>query len=92
MDSESLWQSISGELGVTLNGPNFSAWIRPCTIKSINPIDDTRLLIEILTPSAYHVRTIEERFYINIKEASEKITHKKSINYSISIFNQQQDC
>ncbi len=77
MDSESLWQSICGELGVTLNGPNFSAWIRPCSIKSVNLIDDSRILIEVSTPSAYHVRTIEERFYLNIKEASEKITHKK---------------
>lgn len=77
MDSETLWKSICGELGVTLNGANFNAWIRPCLIKSINIIDESRLLIEVQTPSAYHVRTIEERFYINIKEAAEKITHKK---------------
>ncbi len=77
MDKESLWQSICGELGVVLSGANFSAWIGPCLIKSVNNIDDSRILIEIETPSSFHVRTIEEKFYIHLKQAAEKITKKK---------------
>lgn len=77
MDSELLWQSICGELGVVLTPASFSGWIKPCYILSINNIDDSRLLIEIATPSTYHNRTIEEKFYINIKEAAEKVTQKK---------------
>lgn len=77
MDNESLWQSMCGEMGVTLTSASFSGWIRPCSIKSINVLDSERLLIEIETPSAYHVRTIEEKFYIHIREAAEKITKKK---------------
>ncbi len=77
MDNESLWQSICGELGVVLSSANFSAWIRPCFIKAISQIDETRILIEVETPSSYHVRTIEDKFYINLKEAAEKITKKR---------------
>ncbi len=77
MDNELLWQSICGELGVVLSSANFSAWIRPCFIKAVSEIDATRILIEIETPTAYHVRTIEEKFYISLKEVAEKITKKK---------------
>jgi chromosomal replication initiator protein len=77
MDKESLWQSICGELGVALSSANFSAWIKPCFIKSVNNIDDSRILIEVETPSSFHVRTIEEKFYIHLREAADKVTRKK---------------
>lgn len=77
MDSESIWISICGELGALLSGANLNAWIRPCFIKSITELDSQRVIIEIATPTAYHTKTIEERFYINIKQVSEKILAKK---------------
>ncbi len=77
MDSESIWQSVCGELGVTLTSASFGGWIKPCSVRSINVVDELRLLIEIETPSAYHVRTIEEKFYIHLKAAFEKVTQKK---------------
>lgn len=78
MDSVSVWTSICGELGGVLSGPSLNAWIRPCFIKSITEIDINRVIIEIGTPTAYHTRTIEEKFYINIKNATEKVLQKKS--------------
>lgn len=77
MDSELFWQSICGELTTALSPASFSGWIKPCSIISVNNIDQERLLIEIGTPSTYHNRTIEEKFYIYIKEAAEKVSKKK---------------
>lgn len=77
MDSDSLWTSICGELGGLLSGASLNAWIRPCFIKSVSEISSDRIIIEIATPTAYHTKTIEEKFYLSIKQSAEKITKMK---------------
>lgn len=77
MDSEKLWRSVCGELGVTMSPPSFGAWIKPCFIKSVTEIDASRLLVELASPSAYHSHTIENKFYSIIKQAIEKVTQKR---------------
>ncbi len=77
MDRDSLWISIIGDLGTSISAANFSGWIRPCSIKSVNEIDSERLLIELETPTAYHIRTIEEKFYVHLKQSAEKVTGKR---------------
>lgn len=77
MDSEKLWHSVCGELGVTLSPPSFGGWVKPCFIRSVVEIDKERLLVELASPSAYHSHTIENKFYSVIKQAVEKVTQKK---------------
>lgn len=77
MDSDSIWISICGELGGLVSGPNLNAWIRPCFIKSVTEINEENIIIEIATPTAYHTKTIEERFYNFLKQSAEKVTSKK---------------
>jgi chromosomal replication initiator protein len=77
MDSEQLWQSICGELGVSMSPAGFAGFIKPCSIRSITPIDSERLLVEMTAPSVFLRNTIETKYYSIIKQAAEKITQKK---------------
>lgn len=77
LTAERLWHSICGELEVQMTPASFGGWIKPCFIKSITPISDDRLIVEIATPSAYHNRTIEMKYYSSIKSVAEKQTGKK---------------
>lgn len=77
MDSEKLWHSVCGELGVAMSPANFGAWVRPCFIKSVTAIDSQRLLVELASPSTFHSHTVENKFYSLIKQAIEKVTQKR---------------
>ncbi len=76
MDSEDIWGRVCGELAVTLSEPTMQSWIGPCFIAGISKINEDRLLIELATPTAYHCKTIDERYYGQIKKALEKQTSK----------------
>jgi len=75
--NEGLWKSVSGELQVSISEASFNSWIRPCFVKSIAEIDEERVIVEMATPSGYHLRTIDERYYGQIKKIMEKILGKK---------------
>ena len=77
MDSEKLWHSVCGELGVTMSPASFNGWVKPCFIKSVTDIDSQRILIELASPSAFHSHTVEIKYYSIIKQAMEKVTQKK---------------
>ncbi|PIR99853.1 hypothetical protein COT86_01775, partial [Candidatus Collierbacteria bacterium CG10_big_fil_rev_8_21_14_0_10_43_36] len=77
MDSEKLWHNICGELGVSMSPASFAGFIKPCFLRSVTPIDEQRLLLELATPSVFLSHTIETKYYSIIKQASEKITEKK---------------
>ncbi len=77
MDSDKLWQSACGELGVSMSPASFGGWVKPCFIKSVTEIDSTRLLVELASPSAFHSHTVEMKFYSIIKQAIEKVSQKK---------------
>ncbi len=77
MDSEKLWHGICGELGVSMTPASFAGFIKPCFIRSITPIDEERLLLELATSSAFLSHTIETKYYSIIKQAAEKLTEKK---------------
>ncbi len=74
---EGLWKSVSGELQVSMSDASYSSWIKPCFIKSLSNIDEERLIIEMATPSAFHLKTVDERYYGQIKKILEKTTEKK---------------
>lgn len=75
--AEGLWKSVSGELQVSMSEASYNSWINPCFIKSLSKIDEGRMIVEMATPSGYHLKTIDERYYGQIKKIMEKITEKK---------------
>jgi len=77
LNADKLWDSVCGELEVQMTPASFAGWIRPCFIKSLTPVDDLRLIVEVVTPSAYHNRTVEEKYYSLIKTVTERLTGKK---------------
>ncbi|HSV94843.1 MAG TPA: chromosomal replication initiator protein DnaA [Spirochaetia bacterium] len=77
IDASHLWQAVCGELGVSMSQAGFNGFVKPCFIKSITPIDNERIIVELAAPTAYHVRTIDEKYFITIKQTLEKISHKK---------------
>lgn len=74
---EGLWKSVSGELQVSMSEASYNTWIKPCFIKSLSKIDEKRMIVEMANPSVYHLKTIDERYYGQIKKILEKITEKK---------------
>ncbi len=77
MDSEKLWHSICGELGVSMTPASFAGFIKPCYLRSITSIDEERLLLELVTPSAFLSHTVETKYYSIIKQSAEKISGKR---------------
>ncbi len=62
---------------MSLSTATYKWWVRPCFIKSITEIDAERVIVELAAPSAIHVRTIDERYYGQIKLAIEKQLSKR---------------
>lgn len=56
---------------------SFNGWIKPCFIRSLTPIDEERLIVELATPSSYHTKTVDEKYFGQIKQVMEKVTGKK---------------
>jgi len=77
IDASHLWQAVCGELVVSMSQAGFNGFVKPCYIKTITPIDNERIIVELAAPTAYHVRTIDEKYFSTIKQAMEKISHKK---------------
>mgnify|MGYP006423722535 CR=1 FL=1 len=76
IQAETLWQSVCGELEVSMSTMIYNSWIKPCFIKDITIVDDDRLIVEMATPSGYHLRTVDERYYGQIKQVIERVTGK----------------
>ncbi|MBI3954680.1 chromosomal replication initiator protein DnaA [Candidatus Collierbacteria bacterium] len=77
LSKDELWRSVCGEMELSVSEASYSAWIKPCFVKSITAIDGERVIVELATPSSYHLRTIDERYYGQIKQTLEKLTEKK---------------
>lgn len=77
VDRLSLWTGVCGELEVSMSPATFQWWIKPCFVKDVSEIDGERVLIQLATPSAYHIKNIDERYYGQIKQAFEKQLEKK---------------
>lgn len=77
IDVGQLWQAVCGELSVSMSQAGFNGFIKPCYIKSVTPIDNERIIVELAAPSTYHVRTIDEKYFSTVKQIIEKISRKK---------------
>lgn len=76
-DRAALWTSVCGELEVSMSPAIFQWWVKPCFIKEVSEIDDDRVIVQLATPSAYHLKHVDERYYGQIKQAMEKQLSKK---------------
>jgi len=74
---DAIWTSVCGELEVSMSEATFSYWIKPCFIRGTTEIDSERLIVELASPSAYHLQQIEARYYGQIKQALEKQLEKR---------------
>lgn len=77
LNAINLWHTVCGELEVQMTPASFNGWIKPCFIRSITAIDNERLIVEVATPSAYHSKTVDEKYYAVIKQVLDKTTSKK---------------
>lgn len=76
IQAETLWQSVCGELEVSMSKTVYNSWVRPCFVKDITTVDDNRIIVELATPSGYHLRTVDERYFGQIKQVIERVTSK----------------
>ena len=77
VNESAIWTSVCGDLEVAMSGATFSYWIRPCFIKGITEIDAERVIVEVASPSGFHLQQIDSRYYGQIKQALEKQLAKK---------------
>jgi chromosomal replication initiator protein len=77
VNESAIWTSVCGDLEVAMSGVTFSYWIRPCFIKGITEIDAERVIVEVASPSGFHLQQIDSRYYGQIKQALEKQLAKK---------------
>lgn len=77
IDASHLWQAVCGDLSVSMSQAGFNGFVKPCFIKTVTPIDNDRVIVELAAPTAYHVRTIDEKYFSVIKQSMEKISHKR---------------
>jgi len=77
VDRTVLWTSVCGELEVSMSPAIFQWWIKPCFLKEITEIDDDRVIVQMATPSVYHLKQFDERYYGQVKQALEKQLGKK---------------
>jgi chromosomal replication initiator protein len=76
IQAETLWQSVCGELEVSMSNSVFNSWVRPCFLRDITNVNENRIIVELATPSGYHLRTVDERYYGQIKQVIERVTGK----------------
>lgn len=77
INTEQIWRDVLGELEVGVSAASFSSWVRPCFIDSIREIDSERWLVELACPSGFHQKTIDERYYGQIKQILERQVGKR---------------
>jgi chromosomal replication initiator protein len=77
IDYEQLWRQVCGDLGVSLSGPTLSTYISTCFVNSITPMNDGRLIVEVGVPTSFHGKTIDERYYGQIKKVLEKVLERE---------------
>ncbi len=77
VNESAVWASVCGDLEVSMSSATFGYYIRPCFIKSISEMDGERVIVELASPSTFHLNQIDNRYYGQIKQAVEKLLEKK---------------
>src|SRR3989338_6594448 len=77
VNESEIWASVCGELEVAMSSATFGYYINPCFIKSIIEVDAERVIVQLASPSAFHLNQIDNRYYGQIKQAMEKQLERK---------------
>lgn len=78
MDRKKIWQTVLGNLKISLSSASFNTWFPQTFIVNIKPIDQTRQIIEIGCPNPFTRNNIENRYYGLIKDALDQATSLKN--------------
>lgn len=77
MDHIELWKRVKSDLEVSVSKGMFAMWIKPSEIVEIKEIGDERAIAVFSSPTPYHLSTLENRFYAQIKDALDRVSGKK---------------
>jgi len=72
-----LWKRVLDDLETSLSKTMFSMWVRPASISEMRDVGDDRVITTITSLTPYHLQTLEDRYYAQIKDALDRITGKK---------------
>jgi len=78
MDRKKIWQTVLGNLKISLSSASFNTWFPHTFIINIKPIDQTRQIIEIGCSNPFTRNNIENRYYGLIKDALDQVTGLKN--------------
>lgn len=76
MDIDSIWKAVLTDLELSVSSVNFSTWIKPLVLKSLQDAGERRVAT-ILCPAAYHQQMLETRYHGQVQLALERITESK---------------
>ncbi len=85
MDYDKIWQSVLGELELSISKASFTTWFKNTTILEIS---DENVLIAV--PNGFTKRWLEDRYYKNILEGLKNVLKNdqiKTLNFKISHHN-----
>lgn len=77
MDHKELWKRVKADLEVSVSKGMFAMWIKPSEILEIKEIGEERGIAVFSSPTPYHLSTLENRFYAQIKDALDRVSGKK---------------
>ena len=82
MNNDQLWESVLGEIEITLSKANFTTWFKDTFISTF---EDEQIIICV--PNMFTKTWLENKYNKQIKQAIENISHKKikKIFYKIEI-------
>jgi chromosomal replication initiator protein len=77
MERTELWKRVKDDLEVSISKAMFTMWIKPAEIIELKDVGEDRGIAVFSSPTPYHLSTLENRFYAQIKDALDRITGKK---------------
>lgn len=85
MKPQDVWSSALAELELSLSSVNFSTWIKPLVLTSLEK-NSHGCAIELAVPSGFHQQIIEQRYWGTIEKVLQKVTSGK-VELSIVVDN-----
>ena len=74
MNNEQVWQSVLGEIEISLSRANFVTWFKDTFISSF---ENNRVVICV--PNAFVKKWLEEKYHKNILSALQNVTHQEIV-------------
>lgn len=77
MEYTELWKRAKADLEVSVSKGMFAMWIKPAELIEVKEIGEDRGIASFSSPTPYHLATLENRFYAQIKDALDRVSGKK---------------